>query len=329
MAGGFANVVQLVRAHYSHDEDAFATAAMTLARGAKDGTFRDGIDQLVRVGRASNQQRKIEEYRRKAGDGQTFRKLPEAPAQLANGMLRTLEGPSFADLLLPPDIQAIFDEIVTELEYSDELKARGLRPRDRILLHGPPGNGKTSSAVAIAKQLGVPCFGCNISEVFGKYLGDTSKNVQQLFESLPQNAISVLDEIDAIAGTRTAYGTQACDKELNASVNTLLTALDRSCHGIIVATTNRVEIIDPAVKRRFEEVIELPAPSCAQMQMLADRLCAGFGVRPVDVSLCDNYNAVAKSCRREARRVIMREILAADAAVEEDSNAKKEAGDWN
>jgi SpoVK/Ycf46/Vps4 family AAA+-type ATPase len=326
MSGAFANIVQMCRAHYAGDESAFATAASTLARGAKLSTFRNEIERLIRDGRSRQEARRREQWQQSRNQSapKPFEKLPDAQNP-THGMLRVLQGPAFSDLLLPDELQVVFDEIVTELEFRNELAERGLRPRDRVLLHGPPGNGKTSSAIAIAKQLGVPCWGANLSEVFGKFLGDTSRNIQQLIESLPSNAVTVLDEIDAIGGARSAYGTQACDKEMNAGVNTLLTALDRTCHGIIVATTNRLDILDPALKRRFEEVIEIPSPTIAQKRALAARLCAGFGVNPVHVDDEENFDAVTKACKREARRIVMQEILAADAATEEQQDGEEAA----
>lgn len=335
MSGAYANIVQLIRAHYGLDESAFATAASTLGRGSKVTSFRDEIDRLVREGRNKVEARRREQYGRSGPTpgGQPLQMDPLPQKAAVNGMLRRLDGLSFADLLLPEHVQSAFDEIVTELEFRDELEKRGLRARDRILLHGPPGNGKTSSAVAIAKQLGYPCWGANLAEVFGKFLGDTSRNVQALLESLPHQAVSVLDEIDAIGGARSAYGTQACDKELNAGVNVLLTTLDRSTTGIIVATTNRVDILDPALVRRFEQVIEVPAPSVEQKRALATRLCATFEIEPVRVDDCENFDAVTKCCKHEARRVVMKEILAADAAdsetEDESGKSEEEPRDWN
>jgi SpoVK/Ycf46/Vps4 family AAA+-type ATPase len=314
----------MCRAHYLQDESAFASSAAILARGSKVPSFRIEIERIIREGRAHAESKRRDQWSqgRQQPGTKPLDKLPEA--QAPNEMMKRLDGPAFADLLLPREIQATFDEIVTELEFRDELKERGLRARDRILLHGPPGNGKTSSAVAIAKQLGVPCWGVNISEVFGQYLGSTSKNIKALIEAAPNNAVTVLDEIDAIGGSRNAYGSQACDKELNASVNTLLTTLDRSCKGIIVATTNRLDILDSALRRRFEEVIEIPGPTIEQMRALASSLCFGFGVDPVYVDDCENFDAVTKACKREARRIVMKQILAADTADEEENDGQED-----
>jgi SpoVK/Ycf46/Vps4 family AAA+-type ATPase len=315
----YANIIQLARAHYEQDESAFASAASVLSRGAKISSFRDELDRIIREGRAKADIRRRQSSREQypAARSRQDQQLQQLPPKPVNNMLRLLDGPAFADLLLPADTQAVFDEIVTELEFRSELAERGLRPRDRILLHGPPGNGKTSSAVAIAKQLSVPCYGVDISQVVGKYLGETGRNMQALFESIPSRGVTVLDEIDAIGSSRSAFGTGAADKELNNSVNVLLTTLDRSTTGIIIATTNRPDILDSALKRRFEEVIEVPAPTSQQKRALSERLCAGFGVPTVDVEECENFDAVTKACKREARRVVMIEILAADTAEEE------------
>ena len=312
----FANIVQLVRAHYEGDESTFASSAGVLARGSKVLSFRNEIERLVRVGRQKTDYNRSQQNTQSSF--QQLKKLPDVPERAPSDKFRILTGPAFSDLLLPEETQTVFDEIVTELEFRDELAERGLRARDRILLYGPPGNGKTSSAIAIAKQLGVPCYGVDLAQVVGKYLGDTGRNMKEIFEALPERGVTVLDEIDAIGGSRSAYGSGAADKELNASVNVLLTTLDRSSRGIVIATTNRLDILDDALVRRFEEVVEVPAPTVQQMRALASRVCAGFGVQPPNVDACKNFDAVTKHCKREARRMVMKEILAADAAEEQE-----------
>jgi SpoVK/Ycf46/Vps4 family AAA+-type ATPase len=114
---------------------------------------------------------------------------------------------------------------------------------------------------------------------------------------------------------------QAAGKEANSIVNTMLTLLDRTKHGIIIATTNRPDILDPALLRRFDEQIEFPAPSPEQMRSLASKLCEGFGVPPVDVSSCANFDEVTKRCETEARRAVMRELIAAEQADKESDAA--------
>lgn len=294
------NVIQMVRSHVRGDDASFYAAADSLARGSKVFSVRRQLEDLIQEGRRG--------FRKKpCGFEHTKATRPSPDSKF----LATLPEVTFSDLLLPAEVQASFDEIVEELEYRTELAERGLRARDRILLCGPPGNGKSSSAAAIASALGVPAFGVGLPQLIDKFLGGTGANLGELFASLSRDTLVVFDEIDAIGSQRVGID-QSASKEQNSVVNTMLTLLDRNNTGIIVATTNRVDILDPALVRRFEEVIELPAPSYEQMTALASRLCAKFSVSEVYVGDCLNFDAVTKRVKREARKQIMWEILASE-----------------
>jgi SpoVK/Ycf46/Vps4 family AAA+-type ATPase len=299
-----ASVLQLIRAHYGGHEDTFAASAMALARGSKVWSVRNGIEQLVREGLRSRaaQVRQQQGHSMRQIDG-------DRPRQLAGGMLEQLKRQTFEQLLLPAETQAFFDEISTEIEYGEELAERGLRPRNRLLLHGPPGCGKTSCASALASALDLPAYGVALPRLIGKYLGETGANLGALFDSIPDDSLLVFDELDAIGGVRGGIE-QAAGKEFNSTLNTMLTLLDRKSTGILIATTNRLDILDPALVRRFDESVLVPEPTAGQKLMLAERLCEQFGVPVPGVGECQNYDAVTKLVLREARKHVMREILA-------------------
>lgn len=306
------SVLQLVRAHYRADPAGFASAAMSLARGAKSPAIRNTIELIVREGVAAERQ-----GRRDTGDRRDL--SPPRPLEsLSGGMLQELPPVTFEELLLETGLQLLLDEIVTELEYREDLAARRLRARNRLLFHGPPGNGKSSAAVAIARALDLTAFAVSLPQLIDKYVGATGQNLGAMFAELRPNTVVVFDELDAVASTRGAAD-QAASKEFNSIANTLLTLLDRNKTGIVVATTNRLDIIDPAVLRRFDISVAFPAPSVPQMRALANKLCDGFEIPIVDDVLlgdCGNFDAVAKVVEREARRIAMREILAAEQAVD-------------
>ncbi len=313
-----ANVLQLVRAHYAGDQGQFASAAQALARMTKVTSVRAAIINAVAVGQQQG---------RGAVPARGFSPLAPAPAQQERNpnseLLERLEPVSFVDLLAEPHIQAALDELVVELEYRDELAARKLRARNRLLFWGPPGNGKTSHAAALGSALNVPAYGVSLPRVISKYIGETGSNLGKLFDGLRENSLIVFDEIDAIGSNRGKVD-QAAGKEANSVVNTMLTLLDRCKRGVLVATTNRPDILDPALLRRFDEVIEFPAPSAAQMRALSLKLCEGYQVPAVDVSSCINFDEVAKRCETEARRIVMREILAAEEASENEEEDDEE-----
>jgi SpoVK/Ycf46/Vps4 family AAA+-type ATPase len=93
----------------------------------------------------------------------------------------------------------------------------------------------------------------------------------------------------------------------------------------MVATTNRPDILDPALLRRFDETIHFPAPSVVQMQSLAGKLTDRYAIDPVDIRDCQNFDAVTKTVEREARRRVMAEILAADAQQEDEEHGEEES----
>jgi SpoVK/Ycf46/Vps4 family AAA+-type ATPase len=311
-----ANVLQMVRAHFRDDHVAFGSAALALARATKINSIKVSIEMEVRDGMRRNAGSRSHRPTQLTQPGQLLQIKPPAC-----DLLVPIQSVSFADLLLPDYLQADFDEIVTELEYRDELAERKLRASDRILLHGPPGNGKTSGASAIASALSVQAFAVSLPNLIESYLGATGR----LFDSLTHDTLCVFDEIDAIGSAR--GGTeQAAGKENNSIVNTFLTLMDRCDKGIIIATTNRLDILDPALVRRFERVIEVPAPTRQQMVALASKLCEGYGINQIDVGTCSNFDEVTKLVKREAKRLAMTEILAAEAEEEEDNGNQENTG---
>ncbi len=317
-----ASVLQLVRAHFRRDDMAFQGAAAMLARAASSPAVRSQIEEIIRKGYAGRGPSTPGGF-----EGDKYRRnveqlKPQAPV----GPLQPLRRVSFPELLLDPDLQALLDELVLELEFRQELSERKLRARNRFLFHGPPGNGKSSSAAAFAHALGVPAYCVSIPQLVGSHLGETGKNLGALFEAIRDGMVVVFDEIDAV-GARRGQGEQACDKEMNATVNCFLMLLDRNKSGVIMATTNRPDMLDEALRRRFDEQILFPEPSREQMTDLAWRLSQKFGVPPVYVDDCKNFDEVTKRVENEARRIVMKELLAADAATEDEETEPSDSTD--
>lgn len=295
-----AYILQLVRAHYGGDDRAFAYAANTLARHAKAPHIRRDILDIVQRGSSSrrqgHQQPSHREFQQLAPQSSSLYALPEV---------------SFPDLLLEERLQDQLDEVVVELEYAEHLRERGLRARNRLLFHGPPGNGKTSAAAALANAMGVKAYCVSIPDVIDKYVGSTSQNLNAIFKSIREGMVVVFDEIDAVGAER-GGGDGSADKEKNSVINTMLMLLDRHKSGVIVGTTNRPDILDPALRRRFDESLLFPEPTVEQMRNLAAKLCDGFRTGAVHVADCMNFDEVTKRVTQAARREVMAEILSAE-----------------
>lgn len=295
-------VLDLMRAHYRGDSQAFRSFALRLARLTKtESTRKTMMDVIAKGGR---------DIRRDEGPFQPRRPTATAPT---DGLLKPTTPIPLDDLLYEPALRTQLNEIVLEIAHRAELAERNLTPRGRLLFCGPPGNGKTSAAGAIGDELDVPVFTVTIPALMSKYLGGTGENLGQFFRHVGDGAVVVLDEIDAIGGHR-VNPDQAASKEQNAIVNALLTLLDTHKGGTLVATTNRIDVLDPALVRRFDETVNFPPPNDAQKVQLMARLCEKYAIAPVDVRDCPNFDAVTKRVVGEARRQVMREILAAKAA---------------
>ena len=145
-------------------------------------------------------------------------------------------------------------EVIAPIRYRQIASKLGVRPPTGILLYGPPGTGKTHLAKAISTQLGWPIISKRGAELTSKYLGETQKNIDDLFQAALANAPATihLDEIDSLAPKRIAGGDSA-SQERSSAVNTLLESIDKITDSrsqiLLIFTTNRKDILDDAFLR--------------------------------------------------------------------------------
>lgn len=149
----------------------------------------------------------------------------------------------------------------------ERLKAAHMRSGFACLFYGSPGTGKTETVLQICKQTGRPVFQVNVSELKSKWVGESEKRVQSLFDQYTQMVneselcpILLFNEADAIIGKRTTNVTQAVDKMENAIQNIILQAMEK-LNGILIATTNLTENMDDAFERRFLYKIRFDKPN--------------------------------------------------------------------
>lgn len=165
----------------------------------------------------------------------------------------------FEAVVLSPEVKAQCKAIVQEHHRCDDLTAYGLKPRHRILLHGTPGNGKTMLAEALAFELQIPYLRIKYSSLVDSFLGATAKNIDTILDyAKTAPCLLFLDEFDGIGMDRSDNKDVG---EMRRITNQLLISLERlpsSC--VFVGATNALKLIDPALKRRFDFIIEIPDP---------------------------------------------------------------------
>lgn len=183
------------------------------------------------------------------------------------------------DLLLPLPAQEGGRQLVEEHLRTDVLRAHGYEPRHRVLLSGPPGNGKTSYAEGIAEALGLPFFVVRYDALIGSYLGETNARLRRLFDYIrTQPSVLFFDEFDAIGKER---GDTHETGEIKRVVSFLLMQLDQlPSYVIVIAASNHAELLDRAVWRRFQLRLPFPAPDRKQIEVFLDRIISGWTTAP-------------------------------------------------
>lgn len=163
-------------------------------------------------------------------------------------------------LVLPKNILDQCNELIEEQLRSDLLRSYGLEPRNRLLLIGPPGNGKTSLAEAMAESLMIPLFTVRYESVIGSYLGETANRLSKLFEyAKTRQCVLFFDEFETLGKER---GDIHETGEIKRVVSSLLLHIDSlPSYVVVIAATNHETLLDTAAWRRFQLKLELPKPS--------------------------------------------------------------------
>lgn len=200
-------------------------------------------------------------------------------------------------MILPSDVEERLFSIEQEYAARDRLKKYNLIPKQKILLHGPPGCGKTLSAERIAWNLGLPLLKVRFDSLLSSYFGESASNLRMVFDYCKKEpVVLLLDECDFIAKSRVT--TQDVG-EVPRIVNMLLTLLDEyDAPGLVLATTNLKVTLDEALFRRFDDVIEIPMPGKAERKQLLIMTLSAIPVSPeVDLGeiadQLDGYSAAS------------------------------------
>ena len=178
---------------------------------------------------------------------------------------RRLDTPyTFADLIVDEDTLSALEEIVgCMLERGTVRERWGFRGAAgvSVLFSGDPGVGKTMSATVIAERLGLAVYEIDLSRVVSKWLGETEKNLAEVFDAAePGHVVLLFNEADSLFGKRTSEVKSANDRYANMETNYLLQRLERF-GGLAILTTNLGKAVDPAFRRRFAYDVQFSFPT--------------------------------------------------------------------
>ena len=162
-------------------------------------------------------------------------------------------------MVLESTVHERLTRLIKEQRQISKIRSFGLSPRKKLLLIGPPGTGKTMSAAVLAGELGLPLFVVRLDSLITKFMGETAVKLRLIFESINQvRGVYLFDEFDSI-GSQRGLGNDV--GEIRRVLNSFLQLIEEDdSDSLLLAATNHPEILDHALFRRFDDVVEFGLP---------------------------------------------------------------------
>jgi SpoVK/Ycf46/Vps4 family AAA+-type ATPase len=275
----------LIRSHADGDETRFYAIAMQMAAQAArvgQGKFAQELRELV------------DHVKAQAKTAEIARGLKPIPMAQPRGELAGLLTVSYpknrlADMAMDEALSLRIGRILLEQRQRERIRAHGLSPLRKLLLIGPPGTGKTMTASALAGELGLPLFTVQLDGLITKYMGETAAKLRLIFDAIQSaRGVYFFDEFDALGGER---ATKNDVGEIRRVLNSFLQFLEQDeSDSLVIGATNHVGLLDRALFRRFDTVIEYPLPS----SLIAEKVMKAR-LSLLDTAAVDWDNAVSAS----------------------------------
>ena len=304
-------VKAMVRSHADGDDARFFSVALQVAaRAARSGqtTFAQELRDLV------------EELRK-----QPPRSRKPVPVAQPRGELSGLLGVTYpttrmTDLVLEAPVRDRLERVLLEQRQRDRLREQGFHPLRKLLLVGPPGTGKTLTASALAGELHLPLFVIRLDGLITKFMGETAAKLRLVFDALREtHGVYLFDEVDALGGERARSNDVG---EIRRVLNSFLQFLElEETESLLVAATNHPQLLDSAMFRRFDAVIEYPLPTPPVIKALVLNRLATIKIGRVSwghvtkAAAGLSHAEVTMAAERAAKDLILldgREIVTAD-----------------
>lgn len=249
----------LLRSFIDRDEAQFLSIAMQVAAyEAKRGHGRlaEELKEMIDAAKARRVGRELL--------GREPTPINRPRGELASLVSVIYPSDTLALMVISAPVRQRLARIIREQRHFQRIRDHGLAPRRRILLTGPPGTGKTLTASVLAGELVLPLFLVRLEVLISKFLGETAAKLRLIFDAVRDTrGVYLFDEFDAIASKR---GLPNEVGEIRRILNSFLQFIEHEdSNSLVVAATNHPELLDHAVYRRFDDVIEYELPNPVQI----------------------------------------------------------------
>lgn len=299
MVGTARHVAAMVRSHAAGDDEGFYSVALQVAaREAKAGhhILANDIKKAVDVSRE----------REPLG---TVTMLAQPRGELAELVEATHPDVRLRHLVASAELTSQIKQVLAEQRQRKNLLDHGFAAAHRLLLEGPPGTGKTMTAAVFATELEVPMFTVRLDTLLSKFMGETSSKLRLVFDSVAQRrGVYLFDEFDALGGDRSGNDVG----EARRILNSFLVFLEKaSTESLVLAATNHRTILDKALFRRFDMVLDYALPDARQaaavMKARLGTLAAGISMAKLgEYTAGLSHAELVKAAETAAKVVLMR-----------------------
>lgn len=264
-------IIALLKSHIEGEEQQFYSAALQIAaHEARQGHGKIALEIRDLINEAKNRKSAIEP---KTG----LIPLVQPKGELATLLSARYPDTKLTEMVLSSELELRLKRIITEQKQRNRLKEYNLSPRRKILLVGPPGSGKTMTAAALACELQLPLLTAIYSSLIGKFMGETASRLQLIFEAMSvTRGVYFFDEFDAIGTQRSSPNDVG---EIRRVLNSFLLFIESdTSDSLIIAATNHPNLLDEALFRRFDDVIEYTLPTAEMIQTLVENRLVLFEI---------------------------------------------------
>lgn len=262
----------LLKSHIASDDAHFFSVAMQIA--AHEAKLGHGklAEEMRALIDAAKSRRTVESITKKPTP------IAQPRGELSNLLEVTYPTARLSDMVLDDTVATSLKRIVLEQRNFSKIRCHGLSPRRKLLLVGPPGTGKTMTASVLAGELNIPLFLVRLDALITKFMGETAAKLRQVFEAISDvRGIYFFDEFDAIGSQR---GLTNDVGEIRRVLNSFLQMIENdNSASVVIAATNHPELLDYAVFRRFDDVIEYGLPQREQIIELLRARLVNFKLR--------------------------------------------------